>query len=222
MIASDYGSSLNLINYSMAEINSFFIAALLAFGLAGSSSQASTRPGGNKVEQPTSATKLEAGHLLITTDIRNLFTLSDAEKILGEPAHLSDSGSTAPGVGRENSVNDSVSHIKKLASSYRCAYEANAEDKKTGKTGIVYFLIEQYPQVLPAATVYSYYKRSNETNPGFKELHGPGYEGWSGDSPLFVYLRKDNKLLVMKVNKMTSKTSADGFNNVVKKIAKAF
>src|SRR5215212_81056 len=147
----------------MAEINYFFIEGLLAFGLADSCSQASTRLGGNQVEQPTtSATKLEAGHLPITTDIRNLFTLSDAEKILGEPAHLSDSGSTAPGVGRENSVNDSVLHIKKLASSYRCAYEANVEDEKTGKTGIVYFLIEQYPQVLPAATVYSYYKRSNE------------------------------------------------------------
>jgi hypothetical protein len=207
----------------MAEINSFFIAALLALGLADPCSQASTRPGGNKVEQPTSTTtKPVADHLPITTDIRNLFTLPDAEKILGEPAHLSDSGSTAPGVARENSVTDSVSHIKKLASSYRCAYQANAKDEKTGRTGIIYFLIEQYPDVLSAATVYSYYKRSNETHAGFKELHEPGYEGWYGDNPLFVYLRKENKIVVLKVNKMTSKTSSDGFNQVVKKIAKAF
>jgi hypothetical protein len=207
----------------MAEINSFFIAALLAFGLADSCPQAPTRPARNKVEQSTStATKPGAGHLPITTDPRNLFTLSDAEKILGEPAHLSDSGSTAPGVSRESSPKDSVWHIKKLASSWRCAYQANAEDEKTGRTGIVYFLIEQYPQVTSAATVYSYYKRSNETHPGFKELHGPGWERWSGDSPFSVYMRKDNKILVVKVNKMTSKTSAEGFNQVVEKIAKAF
>src|SRR5215208_4983063 len=108
----------------MAQMNSFFIAALLAFGLADSCSQASTRPGDNKVEHPTStATKPEADDLPITTDPRNLFTLSDAEKILGEPAHLSDSGSTTAGVGRESSPKDSVWRIKKLASSSGCAYE---------------------------------------------------------------------------------------------------
>jgi len=207
----------------MAEINSFFIAALLAFGLAICCSQASTRPGGNKIEQPTStATKPGADHLPITTDPRNLFTLTDAEKILGEPSHLSDSGWYAPGAGRENSPKDSVLPLKKLASSWRCAYETNAIDNKTGKTGIIYFHVEEYPNVSSASAVYSYYKRSNETHAGFKELYGYGDEGWYGNSPLFVYVRKANKIWGMKVNRMTSKTSSDGFDQVVKKVAANF
>ena len=152
----------------------------------------------------------DANRPLTSIDPINLFTLPDAEKILGEPAHLTDSGTTTKGVASKYDVNDSVSAIKKEASTYRCAYEANAKDKKTGKTGIVYFLFEQYPQVSSATIVYSYYKRANENKPDFKELHGVGDEAWFGTSPLFVYVRKGDKIFVLKVNKMTSMTSLMG------------
>ena len=207
---------------SMRQIKLFFVPASLALWFAGSCSQPSTKSGDDKVVQSIDTnSRAEVNHPLSTTDIRNLFTLSDAEKILGEPAHLTDTGSTIPGVASKHSVNDSVAPIKREAFTYRCAYEANAKDKKTGKTGIVYFVIEQYSQVSSATTVYSYYKRSNENNPGFKELHDLGDEAWFGNSPLFVYVRKGNRLFVMKVNKMTSLTSLDGFNLVVKHIASA-
>jgi hypothetical protein len=127
-----------------------------------------------------------------------------------------------PGVASKTSVNDSVLPIKKMAWSYRCAYEANAEDEKTGRTGKVYFLFERYPHISSAATVYSYYKRSNQNHPGFKERHDLGDEAWFGDSPLSVYLRKGNIIFGVKVNKMTSHTSSDGFNQVVRKIPAAF
>ena len=207
----------------MRQIKFFCIPASLVLWFAGSCSQASTKSGNDKAEQSIdTAAKAKVDHPPITTDIRSLFTLSDGEKILGEPAHLTDTGSTVPGVASKHSVNDSVSSIKREASTYRCAYEANSKDKKTGKTGIVYFLIEQYPQVSSATTVYSYYKRSNENHPGFKELYDLGDEAWFGPNPLFVYVRKGNKIFVMKVNKMTSMTSPDGFNQVVKNIATTF
>src|SRR5215211_2921854 len=104
----------------MRQIHSFCISALLAFGLTNLCAQPFTTSRSDKVDHPLS-----------TTDVRDLFTLSDAEKILGEPAHLADSASTLSGVASKASVNDSVLHIKITASSYRCAYEANAEDKKT-------------------------------------------------------------------------------------------
>jgi len=194
----------------MRQIDSFCISALLAFGLTNLYAQPLTRSRSNKVDHP-----------LTTTYVRDLFTLSDAEKILGEPAHLVDSVSTMSGVASKTSVNDSVLHIKRTASSYRCAYEANAKDKKTGRTGKVYFLIEQYPNISSAVTVYSYYKRSNETHPGFKEFHDLADEGWTGNSPVSVYMRKGNKIVGVKVNKMTNNTSTDGFNQVVKNIAGA-
>jgi len=194
----------------MRQISSFCISALLAFGLTSLCAQPA----------PRSANK-KGPYTLITIDVRDLFTLSDAEKILGEPAHLVDSAFKAAGAGRENSPNDSVLHIKKTASSWGCAYEANAEDEKTGRTGKVYFIIDEYPDISSAMTVYSYYKRSNETHPGFKEFHDLADEGWTGNSPVSVYMRKGNNLVGIKVNRPTSKTSTDGFNKVVKNIAAA-
>jgi len=206
----------------MRQIKLLFVSASLALWSASSCSQSSTKSGDDKVKQSKDTTaRAEVGHPLSTTDIRNLFTLSDAEKILGEPGHLVDSGSTVPGVATKYSVKDSVTPIKQEASSYNCTYEANTKDKKTGRTGLIYFLIEQYYRVSSASTVYSYYKRANENNSGFKELHDLGDEAWFGNSPLFVYVRKGDKILVMKVNKMTSLTSLDGFNLVVKHIVDA-
>ena len=183
----------------MGQINSFFISVALGLSIS-----TSTKPGVN--------------HSSITTDPTTLFTLADAEKIMGEPGRLVDSETVAAGTGRESSPKDSVFQIKKTASFSGCAYEANKKDEKTGRTGKVYFLVEEYPDVSSASTVYSYYKRSNEHHDGFKELQ-LGDEAWYGNSPLFVYVRKTNKLMIMKVNGMTSKTSSEGFNQVIKNIA---
>jgi hypothetical protein len=215
-----------LINFDkfifMAKINSLCISALLALGFANFRSQQFSKPGNDEVEPSSAFNAIKASDTLNLTKIKSLFTLLAAEKILGEPAHLADSGSTVPGIASKTSVNDSVLPIKKMAWSYRCAYEANVEDQKTGRTGKVYFVVEEYPQVSSAATVYSYYKRSNQTHPGFKERHDVGDEAWYGDSPYSIYVRKGNKLFGIKVNRPTSKTSLDGFNQVIKNIAAAF
>ena len=183
----------------MGQINSFFISVALGLSIS-----TTTKPG--------------VGHLSITTGPTTLFTLPDAEKIMGEPGRLVDSETVAAGKGRESSPKDSVFHLKKTASFYGCAYEANKKDEKTGRTGKIYFLVEEYPSVSSASAVYSYYKRSNEHHDGFKELP-LGDEAWYGNSPLFVYVRKKNKLMIMKVNGMTSKTSSEAFNQVTKNIA---
>jgi hypothetical protein len=216
-------SSLILINLFLWHRSTLFVLQLC--WLSGWQISVTRHPQNPKAtrlnNQHPPAIKPRADNLAITTDPRDLFTLADAEKILGEPAHLVDSGWKAPGTGRENSPNDSVLPIKRTASSWGSAYEANAEDKKTGRTGKLYFKIEQYPNISSAMTVYSYYKRSNETHPGFKEFHDIADEGWTGNSPVSVYMRKGNKIFGIKVNRPTSKTSTDGFNEVVKKIAAA-
>jgi len=186
----------------MRPINSFFISAVLV------------------VAMPT-LTKPVVNYLSIITGPTTLFTLADAEKIMGEQGRLVDSETVAAGVGRESSPRDSVYHIKKTASFYGCAYEANKKDEKTGRTGKIYFLVEEYPNVSSASAVYNYYKRSNQHHDGFKELL-LGDEAWYGNSPLFVYVRKANKLMVMKVNGMTSKTSSEEFSRVIKNIAANF
>ena len=152
-------------------------------------------------------------------DPRNLLTLSDAEKILGEPAHFKDSSYRMSGEDLE--YQDSISTIRKKASAYHCGYLANSKERISGKTGVVYFSFEQYSKVSSAKMVYSFYKRANQNNAGFKELHDIGDEAWMGNSPLFVYVRKDDKLFVLKVNKMTSITSSVEFIRISKQIAAA-
>jgi hypothetical protein len=149
----------------------------------------------------------------------NLFTLSDAEKILGEPAHLFERINKIK--GEEPRYIDSVSTEKRDASTYSCGYRANAKDDKTGKTGIVYFSFEQYPNDSSAKKVYSYYKRTNVNAIGFKVLYDLGDEAWFDSSPLFVYVRKKDKIFIIKVNKMTRRTSLKQFNLMAKKIAKS-
>ena len=186
----------------MRQFNSFFISVFLWLSIS-------------------TSTKPVIDHLSGTTEQTTLFTLADAEKIMGEPGWLVDSETVAAGKERENSPKDSVFHIKNTASFYGCTYEANKKDEKTGKTGRIYFFVDEYPDVSSASTVYSYYKRSNQNHDGFKELQ-LGDEAWYGNSPLFVYVRKANKIMMMKVNGMTSKTSSEGFDQVVKKIATKF
>ncbi len=148
----------------------------------------------------------------------NLFTLNDAEKIMGEPAHLIES--TSKNKGEYPKYIDSMSMIKKDAFIYSSGYMANSRDEKTGRTGVVYFILEEYADVTSAKSVYSFYKNANKNTIGFKELHDMGDEAWFGESPLFVYVRKADQIFVIKVNKMTSRTSFKEFNLTAKKIAK--
>jgi len=137
----------------------------------------------------------------------NLFTLSDAEKILGEQAHLTDSSSAT----KENTF------------TYQCAYFANVKDLKSEKTGCIYFLVEQYAQLSSAKEKYSFIKTANE-NHGIKVLHDTGDEAYfhsDRQNFYFIMVRKGNIVFNMKVNKITGNTSLDEFNRIAKKITDA-
>ncbi len=136
----------------------------------------------------------------------NLFTLSDAEKILGEPAHLTDSSSRV--------IVDTTD--------YRCAYTALSEDEKTGKTGNIYFLYEEFTNDQIAKELYSFIKKGNENHEGVVVRHDLGDEAYfhsDGKNFYFILVRKGKRMMRMKVNKITSKTSVTEFNSIAKNIA---
>ena len=140
-----------------------------------------------------------------STNPNNLLTLSDAEKILGEQSSLTDSSST----------------IKEDVLTYLCAYTANSKDQKTGKTGAIYFLFEQYDEISSAQKKYSSIKVANENHEGIKIINDIGDEAYfhtDGQNFYFIMVRKDEKVFNMKVNKITSKTSLDEFYLIAKKI----
>jgi hypothetical protein len=131
---------------------------------------------------------------------------SDAEKILGEKAFLSDSSST----------------IKKDTLECKSAYTAYSKDQKTGKTGVVYFMIEEYNQELSAKNAYSSIKVANENHEGIKIIHDLGDEAYfhsDGQNFYFILVRKGKLMFRIKVNKITSHSSLNEFNRVSKKIS---
>jgi len=136
------------------------------------------------------------------------FSQADAELILGEKAFLSDSSST----------------IKKDTLEIKRAYTANSIDQKTGKTGVIYFMIEEYNQEASAKNAYDFFKTANEKHEGIKIVHDMGDDAYfhsDGKNFYFILVRKGKKMFRIKVNKITSNTSLKDFNLVSKRIADA-
>jgi hypothetical protein len=137
---------------------------------------------------------------------RVYFSKSDAEKILGEKAFLSDSSST----------------IKKDTLEWKSAYTAHSKDQKTGKKGVIYFMIEQYNQELSAKNAYNAIRVANENHEGVKIVHDMGDEAYfhsDGQNFYFILVRKGKIMFRIKVNKITSHTSLNEFNLISKKIS---
>lgn len=96
--------------------------------------------------------------------------------------------------------------------------------KKTGKTGAVYYLFEQYEDVSSAHEQYSFIKTANEDHEGVKVLHNIGDEAYfhsDYQNFYFIIVRKGEKMFNMKVNKITSRTSLNEFNLVARNLADA-
>ena len=134
-----------------------------------------------------------------------LFSQSDAEMILGEAAHLTDSSTIL--------ASDTLT--------LRAAYSADTKDQETGKTGNIYYLFEQFAKQSIAKKIYTGFRISNANHPGFKILQDLGDEAYyhsDNENFALIIVRKGEKLLRMKVNKLTSKTSLNNFTAIAKKL----
>lgn len=145
---------------------------------------------------------------LSDTDIinpRELFTKADADKIMGQQTHLTDSSSKVE------------AHI----STYLCGYKADVGDGNTGKTGAIYFLFEQYRKIADAKKQYSDIMQANKSH-GIESIGDLGDEAYyhtDGANFYFIMVRKGKNVFNVKVNKITSTTSLDEFKRTVNRIA---
>ncbi len=133
-------------------------------------------------------------------------SLEDAAFILGEPAQRSDSSCST-------TTTQTICNY---------AFTANANDGN-GKTGVVYFLSEQYVHDSLAHRVYIDIYNANKKN-GARALPDLGDEAYfhsDNQNFYFIMVRKGTKMFRIKVNKITSHTSLDAFNQVAKKISVA-
>ena len=133
-----------------------------------------------------------------------LFTLAEAEKILGEPATL---GNNTEGFDGQSGF-------------HNIDYVAKDTDRVSGKLGAIYLLMQSYKDDAGAQERYATIKTANE-RAGIETLTDVGDEAYfhsDNENFLFIMARKGVKVLTMKVNKVTSKTSVDAFNSVARKI----
>jgi hypothetical protein len=199
------GEAILFLSFKTKEMKKAIYLPLVALALCGCGSNA-TRTAGTAGKVTGLSTLMEEEEQAENTVVpASLFTLADAEKILGEPAHLEDSST-----GKDaNAVN------------YKCTYKANATDAKSGKTGVLYCMYEEFTLADSAHALYTFFKKANERS-GAKAIEGMGDEAYyhtDNTNFYFILCRKGKRMFRMKVNKVTGVTSQAEFMEVSKKIA---
>jgi hypothetical protein len=132
-----------------------------------------------------------------------LLPLSDAEKIMGEPAKLTCN-----------------SFIKKIDTmEYTCDYTAVSQDQLTRKTGKLYFMYEIYGGVAAAQNAYAGIYQANRMHAGVEVVSGLGDEAYYHSDRrnfYFFLVRKNEKMIRLKLNKVTSHSSEVEFKRITK------
>lgn len=134
-----------------------------------------------------------------------LLTLSDAEKIMGERAKLTCNTFLKRGDTLE----------------YKCDYTALSEDVITSKTGKLYFMYEIYSGVAAASNAYAAIYQANRGHEGIEVVPGLGSEAYyHSDKTAFYFfvVRKNEKMIRLKLNKITSHSSVKEFKEATRRI----
>ncbi|HEY9840276.1 MAG: hypothetical protein ACAI44_18275 [Candidatus Sericytochromatia bacterium] len=137
-----------------------------------------------------------------------ILTLAQAESILGEKARLS----------------ESAAYLQNAVRTYASTYQANSPDRASGKTGALYFMLEEYPDVAAATVGYAGIWDGNKAHEGIQQLADLGDQAYfhsDGSHFLFVLARKGRQMIRLKVNKITSQTSKDAFMDISRALTEA-
>ncbi|HLA60107.1 MAG TPA: hypothetical protein VK622_15135 [Puia sp.] len=130
---------------------------------------------------------------------------TEAEKILGRPAHLS-----------ANSA-ETRDHIVQ----YRSTYTANGMEIDKDNQSNLYYMFEEYANRSDAEKSFKSLMSQNAGMQGLSALDGFGDEAiiqTDNDHFQLLMVRKSKKIIRLKVNKVTSTTSIDELKRVTKKI----
>ena len=134
-----------------------------------------------------------------------LVTQQEAEKILGRPAHLS---------------SDSTETRDQIVQ-YRCTYTANDREIDRDKQSNLYYMLEEYANRSDAEKSFKSLMSQNAGMQGLYPLKNVGDEAFihtDNDHFQLIIARKSEKIIRMKVNKVTKTTSIEELKRVTKKI----
>lgn len=132
-------------------------------------------------------------------------TMQEAERILGESCQLKESNNATTNGGHK----------------YKSTHIANSSDEKSDKRIALYFSFESYKGEHEAKEIFSRFTESNKTLVGFEMLNDLGDESFfHTDSENFclIVVRKQNEMIVLKVNKISPNTSLFELKKIAKDI----
>ncbi|WP_089896211.1 hypothetical protein [Chitinophaga arvensicola] len=133
-------------------------------------------------------------------------TPADAAKILGQSVLLT-----------QKSADQERNAMK-----YRSAFTAVESDPVSGNTGNVFYNYEEYSSVAAAQKTYTNILDDNRRNGNIQLLSNTGDEAfYQSDAKNFdlIMVRKKDKIIRMKVNKVTSTTSVAALKETIQRIA---
>ena len=127
--------------------------------------------------------------------------LDEAERILGEPAIL-----------KERRSDNKIDY-------YTSSSTFTAKDSLSQKQRNLYYKIERFKSEKEATTTIQSFIESNKNLQGFELLTGYGDEAFfltDKENFCLIVIRISNKLVRIKVNKVTSKTSYEALQEIGK------
>jgi len=127
----------------------------------------------------------------------------DAGKILGQSSKLV-----------EKLIEKNENAIK-----YKCTYTISS---KTIRSSNLYYVFEDHKDIMSAKRAYKEIVLNNESMSGLKVINDIGDEAFlhtDGENFNLIISRKGDKILRLKVNKITNKTSSKEMELVSRKIA---
>lgn len=138
-----------------------------------------------------------------TTVGRHQLTLEEAEQILGESAVLKE----------RTSDNKTDYYVSKTT------FSAKEIDAKNQKQANLYYMVERFKNEEEATKTIQTFIKGNQEQKGFELLTAYGDEAFfhtNKDNFCLLVIRKNNKMIRIKVNKLTSKTSLDALRKIGK------
>jgi hypothetical protein len=136
---------------------------------------------------------------------RHQLTLEEAERILGESAIQKE----------RKSDNQTEYYVSKTT------FTAKEIDTKTQKQSNLYYMVERFKDEETATKTIQSYIKGNQTHQGFELLTGYGDEAFfqtDKDNFCLLIIRKSNKMIRIKVNKLTVKTSFEELRKIGKEV----
>jgi hypothetical protein len=139
-----------------------------------------------------------------------------------KPRFVLDVGEAVRILGNESRLEKFTAYLDGETRAYQSSFRDDRPDPATGKTGILGYMYEEYQSAEAARSFLDSTLKANRLSPehairmqGGAELHY--FTG--GDVIRMVMIRKENRLIRLKVNPVTSRYNLVGFRMVATELA---